>query len=68
MKILIDIPDTKADAFMDVLNSITFVKAKQLTESKAQALKEVRDAVVEMKQIKTGKKKSRSATEFLNEL
>ena len=50
------------------LNSITFVKAKQLTESKAQALKEVRDAVVEMKQIKTGKKKSRSATEFLNEL
>lgn len=68
MKILIDIPDTKADAFMDVLNSITFVKAKQLTESKAQALKEVRDAVVEMKQIKAGKKKSRSATEFLNEL
>jgi hypothetical protein len=68
MKLLLDIPDNKADSFMDVLNSISFVKTKKLTDTKAQLMLEIREAVQEMKLIKLGKKKARNAEEFLNEL
>lgn len=42
MKILLDIPDSKASSFMDVLQSISYVKAKQLTDTKALLMEEIR--------------------------
>jgi len=68
MKVLLDIPDSKAKSFLEVLRSISFVKAKPLTESKAKFLEELKEAVEEMKMIKSGKKKARNAEDFLNEL
>ena len=68
MKILLDIPDNKASSLMEVLRSISYVKAKQLTDSKALLLGEIRESVEEMKLIKAGKKKGRNAEDFLNEL
>lgn len=68
MKILIDIPDNKASSLLDVLSGISYVKVKPLTDSKALLLEEIREAVEEMKLIRTGKKKARNAEEFLNEL
>ena len=68
MKILLDIPDNKADSLMDVLNSISYVKAKPLTDAKAVLMKEIREAVEEMKLIRACKKKARNAEDFLNEL
>ena len=68
MKILLEIPDNRAVSLMDVLKSISYVKAKPLTESKAKLLSEMKDAVDEIKLIKTGKKKARNAEDFLNEL
>jgi hypothetical protein len=68
MKILVDIPDNKADSFMDVLKSISFVRAKPLTDNKAKLMSEIREAVEEMKLIRRGKKKARNAEDFLNEL
>ncbi|MCA2952250.1 hypothetical protein [Microcystis sp. M112S1] len=68
MKILLDIPDNKASSLMDVLKSISFVKAKQLTDAKALLMEEIREAVEEMKLIRAGKKKARNAEDFLNEL
>lgn len=68
MKILLDIPDNKASSLMDVLKSISYVKAKQLTDTKAQLMQEIREAVEEMKLIRAGKKKARNAEDFLNEL
>jgi hypothetical protein len=68
MKILLDIPDKKAVSFMEVVNSISYVKAKPLTDSKALLMKEIREAVQEMKLIRAGKKKARNAEDFLNEL
>ena len=53
---------------MDVLKSISYVKAKAITESKALLLEEIKEAVEEMKLIKAGKKKVRNAEDFLNEL
>jgi len=68
MKVLLDIPDNKAAALMEVLNSISYVKVKTLTDAKAQLMREIKEAVEEMKLIKTGKKQAHSAEDFLNEL
>lgn len=68
MKILLDIPDNKADSLMDVLNSISYVKAKPFTDAKALLLSEIREAVEEMKLISAGKVEARDAEEFLDEL
>ena len=68
MKILLDIPDEKATSLMDVLRSISYVKAKPITDSKAKLLEEIKEAVEEMKLIRAGKKKARNAEDFLNEL
>lgn len=68
MKILLEIPDNRAISLMDVLRSISYVKAKPLTDKKAQMLSEMKDAVDEIKLIKTGKKSARYAEDFLNEL
>ncbi len=58
----------KASSFMDVVKSICYVKAKQLTDAKALLMEEIREAVEEMKLIKTGKKKVRNAEDFLNDV
>lgn len=68
MKILLDIPDNKASSLLDVLKSISYIKAKTLTDEKAQLMEEIREAVDEMKLIRDGKKKGRKAEDFLNEL
>jgi hypothetical protein len=68
MKVLLDIPDNKADSLLEVLKSISYVKAKPLTDAKAQLMEEISDAVQEMKLIRAGKKKARNADDFLNEL
>lgn len=68
MKILLDIPDNKAASLLDVLRSISYVKAKPVTEATAQLIAEIKEAVDEMKLIRAGKKKARNAEDFLNEL
>jgi hypothetical protein len=68
MKVLLDIPDKKAASFMEVIKSISYVKAMPITDTKAQLMSEIREAVEEMKLIKKGKKKARNAEDFLNEL
>jgi hypothetical protein len=68
MKVLLDIPDDKASSLMDVLRSISYLKTKPLTDTKAQLIEEIREAVEEMKLIRAGKKKARNAEDFLNEL
>ena len=68
MKILLVIPDNKAASFLDVVKSISYIKAKQLTDTKALLMEEIKEAVDEMKLIRSGKKKARNAEDFLNEL
>ena len=68
MKLLLEIPDNKAKSFLEVIRSISYVKAKPLTDAKALLLEEIREAVEEMKLIKSGKKQARNAEDFLNEL
>lgn len=53
---------------MELLHSLSYVKAKPLTDTKAELFGEIREAVEEMKLIRAGKKKARNAEDFLNEL
>jgi hypothetical protein len=68
MQVLLNIPDVKAPFLMDVLQHISYVKIKPLTDEKALLLTETREAVEEMRQIKSGKKQARNMEDFLNEL
>jgi len=44
------------------------VETKQLTDTKAELMSDIREAVEEMKLIKAGKKQARDVKDFLNEL
>lgn len=68
MKVLVDIKDKKADFILELLKSFSYVKTKKLTESKAQVLEELKEAVDNMKLVKKGKLKARPAKELLDEL
>jgi len=68
MKVLLDIKDSKAIHLMEVLKSLPYVKAKQLTEAKAQMICDIKDAVEEIKLIKEGKIEARNVEDFLNEV
>ncbi|MDR0687420.1 MAG: hypothetical protein LBF55_01885 [Prevotellaceae bacterium] len=68
MKVLIDIPDAKAPSLLEVLQHISYVKTKSLTDNKALLMSEIREAVEEMKLIRSGKKKARNVEECLDEL
>jgi len=68
MKILLDIRDNKAAFFMEVLKNFSFVKATPITENKADFLKDLKEAVEEVKLAKQGKIKLQSAKEFIDEL
>lgn len=70
MKVILDIKDSKADALMDVLDDLPYVKAKLLKKKKKEPrlLRELREAVEEMKDIYAGKKEGRDIQHLLNEL
>jgi hypothetical protein len=68
MQVLLNIPDVKAPFLMDVLQHISYVKVRPLTDERAFLLTDIREAVDEMRQIKNGKKQARNVEDFLNEL
>lgn len=68
MKVLLDIKDKKAHFVMELLRNLSFVKAKRFTDSKAQLMEEITEAVEVLRLIRSGKKKARNAEDFLREL
>ncbi len=68
MKVLLDIKDSKAEFVMELLKNLSFVKAKELTPSKAKFLEELKESIKEVNLAKQGKLKLQSAKEFLDEL
>lgn len=68
MKVLLDIKEDKAAFVMELLSSLTFVKAKPLSPYKAEVLMGLQKAVEEMNLIKSGKLKAKPLQELLDEL
>jgi hypothetical protein len=68
MKVILDIKDQNAHSLLEVLNSLPYVKTKELTPYKSKILEDVKEAVEEMKLIRNGKLKARNAEELFDEL
>lgn len=68
MKVLLDIKESKVSFVMELLNSLSFVKAKPLSDEKAELMSNIREAVEELKLVKQGKLKGVTAKELLDEL
>jgi hypothetical protein len=68
MKVLLDIKDNKADFVMELLNSLSFVKAETISTSKALFIKEFKASVDEVILAKQGKIKLKTAEQLLDEL
>jgi hypothetical protein len=68
MKVLVDIQDNKAAFVMELLNSLSFVKAKPITNEKALLLGEIKEAVENVKLAKQGKLKAKPLNELLDEV
>ena len=68
MKVLLDIKDNKAMHLMEVLKGLSYVKAKTISNEKALLIEEIQEAVENLKQVRQGKIKARSAKDLLHEL
>ncbi|MCX6186956.1 MAG: hypothetical protein NTU43_08175 [Bacteroidetes bacterium] len=68
MKVLLDIKDSKALYLLEVLKGLSYVKTTPISNEKALLMEEIKEAVDNLKLVKTGKLKARSAKELLNEL
>jgi hypothetical protein len=68
MKILLDVKDNKAASLFQLLGGLSYVKTKTLTPYKAAVLENIKEAVDEMKKIKSGKLRARNAEDLFNEL
>jgi len=69
MKILLDIPDNKVAFFMELLKNFSFIKkATPLSDSKADLIEDIREAVQELKLVRSGKLKGIPAKDLLDEI
>jgi hypothetical protein len=69
MKILLDIKDSKAAFFMELIKNLSFIKkATPLSDTKAELIQDIREAVEELNLIKRGKMDARNAEDLIDEL
>lgn len=68
MKVILDIKDNKAAFVMELLNNLSFVTAKPLSNENAILIDEIKEAVEELKLVRQGKIKARPARDLINEL
>ena len=68
MKVILDIKDNKVDFVMELLSSLSFVKAKPISRKKAELMEEIKEAVEYVNLAKKGRVKPRLAKDVLNEL
>lgn len=68
MKVILDVKDNKAAFVMELLNSLSFVKARPLSEEDVILVDELKEAVEELKLIRQDKLKARPARDLIDEL
>ena len=68
MKVLLEIKDDKASALLEVLKDLPFVKIIILITEKNILIREIKEAVSNLKLVRTGKLKARDARQLLSEL
>lgn len=68
MKVLIEVPDKKADFIIEVLHNFSFVKTTTITDKKAEFIKDLKDSVNQVNAFKKRKTKLKNARDFLNSI
>ncbi|MEX2590763.1 MAG: hypothetical protein WD334_11215 [Chitinophagales bacterium] len=69
MKILLDIKDSKAAFFIELLKNFSFVKkATPLSDPKVELMEDIREAVEELKLVRAGKLQARDAEDLIKEI
>ena len=68
MRIILDIPESKAAFFMELIKNFKFVKTKTVSAEKEQLMQEIKEAVDNLNLAKEGKLIARPAKDLLNEL
>ncbi len=68
MKVLLDIKDNKADFVMELLQSLSFVKAEAISPAKAKFLKEFKQSIDEVNSSIKNNIKLKTAEQLLDEL
>jgi hypothetical protein len=67
-RIVIDIPDSKFNFFMELVNNLGFKKVKQISKEQKKFVDDLQNSLEQVKQHQDGKIKLQSARDFLNEL
>lgn len=68
MIVLLDIKEDKVAFMMELIDSLNFVEANPLSTAKAEQIKGIKEAVEELKLIRSGKLKGIPARQLLDEL
>lgn len=68
MKILMEVPPSKAKMMLDLLGSIPFVKVAPLSKEKARRIDDLIEAMAEIGEIKRGTRKGKPLKQLLDEL
>jgi hypothetical protein len=68
MRVLLDIKDSKASSLLEVLKGLSYVKTQYISDEKALLIEEIKEAVDNLKKVRSGKLKARPAKQLLDEL
>ena len=68
MDYLLEVPKEKQAFIEELLRSFSFIKTQKLSAEKAEQMRDLIDAVEEIKEIEAGKRKPRSMKALLREL
>ncbi len=68
MDYLLEVPKEKQAFLEELLRGFPFIKAKKLSAAKAERMRDLLEAVEEIRDIEAGKRKPRSAKAMLREL
>lgn len=68
MKVILDIKDSKAAFVLELLDSLSFVKARPLLDEDAALVEEIKEAVGDLKIVREGKLEARPARDIIREL
>lgn len=68
MKLMLEVPESRAAFVVELLRSLSFVKTKPLSKVKAERVEDLLQALQEMEEIKTGKRKPKLLKDLVREL
>lgn len=68
MKIILDVPDLKAEMMLELLSHFPFVKVARMSKEKARSVEDLFEAMSEIGEIRSGRRKRKTLDQLLEEL